>query len=253
MNEKLLDLYTDYLISTFGAATATGLERLLDGAVSHDKITRMLASEPKTSADLWRLAKPLVREIESPDAVISLDDSISDKTYTDENDLICWHWSHSLGRNVKGIEFLTAFYTVGEVALPIAFDLVEKTENYVDAKTGQEKRRSPLTKNERYRMLLRVAIHNQVPFRYVLNDLWFASADNMKYVKLELKKNFIMPLKSNRKVALSQAQQRNGQYVAVKQLELPADTTREIWLEAVPFPVHKSSQTETARRACATW
>ena len=245
MKENLLDLYTDYLISTFGAATATGLERLMDGAISHDKITRMLASEPKTSADLWRLAKPLVREIERPDAVLSIDDSISDKTYTDENDIICWHWSHSLGRQVKGIEFLTAFYTVGEVSLPIAFDLVEKTEHYVDAKTGQAKRRSPRTKNERYRMLLRVALHNQVPFQYVLNDLWFASADNMKYVKLELKKNFIMPLKSNRKVALSQAQQRNGQYVAVNQLDLPAATTREVWLESVPFPVRLLKQVFT--------
>ena len=73
MNPELFDLYTDYLISTFGPATTTGLERLLDGSISHDKFTRMLAAEPKTSADLWRVAKPLVREIESPAGVISID------------------------------------------------------------------------------------------------------------------------------------------------------------------------------------
>jgi hypothetical protein len=37
MNKQLLDLYTDYLISSFGATTATGLSKLLDGQVSHEK------------------------------------------------------------------------------------------------------------------------------------------------------------------------------------------------------------------------
>jgi hypothetical protein len=169
-HEQLFDLYTDYLISAFGPTTATGLSRLLDGQISHDQVTRLLAEPPQNSADLWRNVKPLVRHIERPEATLSVDDSIGGKPFTDENDIICWHWSHSLDRHVKGIEFLTAFYHVGDVSLPIAFDLVEKTEPYVDAKTGQTKRRSPVTKNQRYGMLLRIAVHNQVPFQYVLND-----------------------------------------------------------------------------------
>lgn len=237
MKHELFDLYTDYLISSFGPTTATGLARLLDGAVSHDQVTRFLAEPPKNSADLWRVVKPLVRHIQQPDGSLSIDDSLSEKAHTDENDLICWHWSHSLERHVKGIEFLTAFYTVGEVSLPIAFDLVEKTEPYVDQKTGKAKRRSPISKNARYRMLLGIAVHNQVPFQYVLNDLWYASADNMKYVKRDLHKEFIMPLKHNRKVAVSEAAKQHGQYVAVSTLDGPADTTRQIWLEEVPFPV----------------
>jgi hypothetical protein len=28
------------------------------------------------------------------------------------------------------------------------------------------------TKNERYRTLLRVAVHNQMKFKHVLNDVW---------------------------------------------------------------------------------
>jgi hypothetical protein len=71
----------------------------------------------------------------------------------------------------------------------------------------------------------------------VLNDVWFASADNMKYVKLTLKKDFIMPLKSNRKVALSEHGKRGGRYLAVNTLELQANAPCEVWLEAVPFPV----------------
>ena len=222
--------------------TATGLSRVLEGSLSHDQVTRLLNSAPKNSADLWTVVKPLVRAIESPEGTLSVDDSISEKPYTDENDLIAWHWSHSFERHVKGIEFLTAYYNVGEVSLPIAFDLVEKTEQYLDPKTGKQKRRSPLSKNQRYLMLLRIAVHNQIPFRYVLNDVWFASAKNMKYVKLELRKDFIMPLKSNRKVVLSESDKQKGRFVAVETLELPASTAREVWLEDVPFPVRLIKQ-----------
>lgn len=237
MNAEHFDLYTDYLISSFGPVTATGLSRVLEGQLSHDQVTRLLNCEPKNSADLWKVVKPLVRAIESPEGTLSIDDSISEKPYTDENALIAWHWSHSFERHVKGLEFLTAFYQVGDVSLPVAFDLVEKNQEYVDEKTGKTKRRSSITKNQRYLMLLRIAVHNQVLFRYVLNDVWFASASNMKYVKTELQKDFIMPLKSNRKVALSETDKQKGRYVAVATLDLPAGTTREIWLEGVPFPV----------------
>ena len=35
-----LDLYTNYLLCSTGPATATGLSRRLDGALSHDRIPR---------------------------------------------------------------------------------------------------------------------------------------------------------------------------------------------------------------------
>jgi len=237
MNKPLLDLYTDYLISSFGPTTATGLSRLVNGEVSHDQVTRFLASPPKTSADLWRIVKPMVHQVESPDGVLILDDSIEEKPYTDENDLICWHWDHSKERHVKGINFLTAFYATETVSLPVAFDLVTKTEFYIDPKTGKQKRRSPLTKNARYRMLLQICVHNQIKFRYVLNDSWYAAADNMNFIKLDLKKEFVMPLKANRKVALSEADKQAARYVTVSLLDLPEGETREVWLEEVAFPL----------------
>jgi hypothetical protein len=40
--EELLDIYTDYLICQNQHVTATGLSLLLDGLISHDKITRFL-------------------------------------------------------------------------------------------------------------------------------------------------------------------------------------------------------------------
>jgi hypothetical protein len=237
MNKSMLDIYTDYLICSFGQASATGLARLLDNEISHDSVTRFLSSEPRTSAALWRVVKPLVRSVESEDGVLIIDDSIEEKPSTDENELISWHYDHSQDRTVKGINFLTALYHASDVSLPIAFDLVTKTEQYLDPKTKKSKRKSSITKNERYRMLLRVAVHNQLQFKYVLNDVWFASSENMKFIKHQLHKEFVMPLKENRKLALSAAQKQHGQYVAVTTLELAAGTTLRIWLEEVDFPL----------------
>ena len=55
MDKPLLDLYADYLISSFGPTTATGLSRLLQAHLSHDKITRFLSEKPYTSANLWQI------------------------------------------------------------------------------------------------------------------------------------------------------------------------------------------------------
>jgi hypothetical protein len=235
MNKSIFDLYTDYLLCSFGSVTATGLSQLVDGAVSHDQITRLLAGEEKRSAHLWQKVKPLVRQVERPEGVIIIDDSVAEKPYTDENELICWHWDNAKERNVKGINFLTALYHVAGVSLPVAFDLVTKTEVYLDPKTKKEKRRSALSKNARFRTLLQACVHNAIPFQYVLTDLWYASAENMEFIVKVLHKHFVLPLKSNRKIALSADDQKKGRYTTVSTLALTTGQTREIWVEDVPF------------------
>ena len=76
MKNPLLELYSDYLISSFALITATGLSLLLDNEVSHDQITRFLSGADYTSRDLWALVKPTVRAIETDDAVLVFDDTI---------------------------------------------------------------------------------------------------------------------------------------------------------------------------------
>src|SRR5918997_545908 len=233
MDKQLLDLYTDYLVASFGATTATGLARLLDGTVSHDQITRFLAKRQFTSADLWQVVKPTVRHLQHPDGVLIIDDTIEEKPYTDESELVCWHFDHSKDRTIKGINFLSTLYCVNDVVLPVAVALVTKTETVIDKKTGKEKKRSAVTKNEHYRTMLRACVRNQIPFRSVLNDIWFAAAENMKLIKNELEKDFVMPLKSTRKVALSREAQQQGRYQAIGTLGLESGAVREVWLEGV--------------------
>ncbi len=237
MKDHLLDLYSDYLISSFGATTATGLSAVLEGDISHDQITRFLAGAQHSSADLWRTVKPHVRRIQRDDAVLIIDDSIAEKPSTDENDIICWHYDHAQQRTIKGINFLTALYSAQDVALPLGFHLVAKTEEYVDKKDGKTKRRSPVGKNEVCRTLIQHAVTNQVPFRYVLTDVWFASAETMCFVKTTLSKDFIMPLKRNRKVALSCEDQQTGRRVGVESVVMEPNAVREVYVEGVDFPL----------------
>jgi hypothetical protein len=238
MNKEILDLYTDYLISSFGQTTATGLSKLTNGDVSHDQVSRMLSSPKMTSKDWWLKVKPEVRKIEQSDGLMIIDDSIEEKPYTDENEIICWHYDHSKGRSVKGINFITMLYYAQEVALPVAFQIISKTKKYIDQKTGKEKRRSKITKNEHARQMMQAVHKNQIPFQYVLTDIWFAAAENMGFVKLDLQKDFIMALKSNRNVALSEEDKTQGKYQRLDQLEVPEGRIPTIYLEGVPFPLH---------------
>ncbi|MCI0618496.1 transposase [bacterium] len=246
MNEnELLDIYTDYLISSFGLTTATGLSELLNGAISHDRIQRFQATSPKTGKDLWLVVKTYVRQIQAEDGIIIVDDSISEKPHTDENAIICWHYDHTSGQNIKGINFVTALYHSKAVSLPVNYQLIEKTETYIDKKTGKEKRRSVVTKNEVYRQLLQQVVRNQIPFRYVVNDVWFASAENMNFVVHDLKRHFVMPLKTNRKLALSLQDKLNGHYLRVDELLIETNTDLTIFLEGVDFPLKLVKQVFT--------
>lgn len=237
MNKQLLDLYTDYLLSSFGATTATGLSELVKGEISHDEITRLLRSERATGKHLWLYVKPFVRTIESKEGVLIIDDSIEEKAYTDENEIICWHWDHCKNRNIKGINFVSALYYSQTVAMPVGFEIVAKTEHYIDEKTGQAKRRSPVTKNEMARQLIRQAVTNQLCFAYVLADIWFAATDTMTLIKLDLEKEFIFALKDNRKVALSLEDKLNGRYQRMDALDMLDNSTRIVFLEGLPFPL----------------
>ncbi len=237
MNKQLLETYSDYLMSSFSYTTATGLSILVEGEISHDKVTRFLSSEDFTSSELWEIIKPKVREIESEKGVIIVDDTIEEKPSTDENEIVCWHYDHSKGKSVKGINIITALYYSQGVRVPIVFDLVRKTKTVIDEKTNKEKRVSEKTKNEQYREMLKVSVKNNIKFKYVLNDVWYASSENMMYVKTSLGKDFIMPIKTNRKIALNKKDKLNGKYVTVRTLELKENDKQEIYLEGVSFPL----------------
>lgn len=245
MIDQVQDLYIDYLISSFGPVTATALSAVLDDEISHDKITRMLSQPAQTSKDLWLRVKPLVREIESEEGVLIIDDSITEKPSTDESSLICWHYDHSKDRMIKGVNFISAVYHNKDVSLPVGVHLVMKPDYQTDPKTGKRKRKALFTKNHYCRSLLAQAVQNNLRFRYVLMDIWFASAENIMFIRHALDKHCIVPLKANRKVALSLEDKKQGKYVRVDTLPMEENQVRKIWLEGVDFPLALAKQVFT--------
>jgi len=58
MNKPAInDIYTDYLLASFGFTTATGLSNLLADEVGYDQVTRFLFKQDYTSKDLWQAVK----------------------------------------------------------------------------------------------------------------------------------------------------------------------------------------------------
>ena len=237
MNKELLELYSDYLLSSFGATTATGLSAVLEGEVSHDRITRFLSTEVYDSRTLWKLVKPMARAIEQPDGVLIFDDTIQEKPHTDENEIISWHFDHSKNRSVKGINLLSCVYHSDGVSLPVAYEIIRKPIVFTDKDSGRQKRRSEVSKNELMRRMLRVCENNGLEYRYVLADSWFSSKENMNYIHRKLKRHFIIALKSNRTVALSYEAKLNGGFERIDKLEMPECEPVRGWLRGLDFPV----------------
>jgi hypothetical protein len=114
-------------------------------------------------------------------AVLIVDDTIIEKLYTDESALITTYWDHSHKRYVKGVNLLSLFYQLNELALPISAQLIEKSQPQLDKKTQKTKFKSEYTKNEYLQQMLQVA-QQQVDYKYLLADSWYASKENMNYV-----------------------------------------------------------------------
>jgi len=226
-----LDLYTDYLLSAFGAATAAGLSAMVEGEVSHDRVTRFLSGEDFTSKDLWRHVKPVVRSIEASDGVLIFDDTIQEKAWTDENELMCWHYDHVSGLNVRGINLLNALYHCNGTSIPVAFELVKKPIQYCDLATHQLKRRSEVTKNELMREMIDTCIRNELKFRFVLMDSWFLATENFEFITGK-DRHFIAALKDNRLIAVTEQDRKDKRFVRVEDLNLPEQTVVRGWLKS---------------------
>jgi hypothetical protein len=230
MKKADLDLYTDYLLSTFGAATATGLSAMVEGDVSHDQITRFLSAQEYTSKDLWQQVKRTVRAVECDDGVLIFDDTIQEKAWTDESELMCWHFDHCSGRTVRGINLLNALYYCNGTSIPVAFELVKKPIQYSCLTTKKLKRKSEKTKNEMMREMIQVCIDNALKFRFVLMDSWFSSEENFAFITGK-GRHFIAALKDNRLIALSEEDRKKKRFVRVDELDFAEHTAVRGWLK----------------------
>ena len=231
MDKHLLELYSDYLLSSFGATPATGLSALVDGAVSPDQVTRFLSAADYDGRTLWQQIKPLVRAIQQADGVLIVDDTIQEKPHSVGITIIA-----NTGRS-KASTCSTGCVSCRGVSLPVTYELIRKPVLFSDVQTRQVKRKSLVTKNEWMRKMLRTCQQNQLPYRYVLADSWFSAKDNLTFIRKTLQKHFVVALKSNRTVALSYAQKRQGAFTRIDACVLPEHQPVLGWIKGLDFPV----------------
>lgn len=226
MNKEMIELYSDYLIASFGQTTATGLAKLLQGSIYHDSITRFLGSETLTAKEQWQLVKPMLRQLENDNpkakGYLIFDDTIQEKPHTKEDDINCWHYDHTKNKNVKGINLLNCLYHRADISIPLSFDIITKPNIFVD-EIGKTKRKSDKTKNTRLLDMFDMAVKNQVKFDYVLADSWFAAKSTFKHIR-KANKHFIFALKSNRLVSLTSHDREQGHFVRIDESDLPDNT-----------------------------
>jgi len=245
--ETYADIYINFILSSFGKIEMTKLSTILDYKYSHDIFTKnlLLNDEIETDKDLWKRVKPILREYENKDdGCLIIDDSLLAKPYTKVSDMVCWHYDHTIGKSKKGILMLNFHYTdASEISLPIGYEIITKTEDVYDKKKKKWVKKSKFTKNEIMRDKLEILhFHNQIKYRYILFDKWFASIENLVFINDVLKKKFVCPLKKNRKVALSREDKYNGKYVSIADVDMEDCSSRLVYLEGYEDTVKITKQ-----------
>ena len=145
---------------------------------------------------MWQQVKSTARSVERDDGVLIFDDTIQEKAWTDESELMCWHFDHCSGRTVRGINLLNALCDCNGTSIPVAFELMKKPIQYSDLETKKLKRKSEKTKNEMMREMIQACINNSLKSRFVLMDSWLSSGENFEFIT-DKGRHFIAALKDN--------------------------------------------------------
>jgi len=194
-----LSMYISFLLSEPKNATCTRLSEILP--ISHDSVNRFLLRESYNPKELWNVVK---EKIVLQGGTLSVDDSVIDKPYSEPNktELIDYFWSGKHKCSVKGINFVTLYYTdINQVCMPVNFRIVFKPEGK--------------TKNEYFRdMLAEVLVWGLQPL-FLTGDSWYSGLDNLKCVRHHTL-SAMFAIKNNRLVSALK-----GTYVQVQCLDIP--------------------------------
>ena len=157
---------------------------------SHDRINRMMRENKLTAQELrQQVRKELVL---SENGYILFDDTVLDKRHSFVIELVRKQWSGNANKVIKGIGVVTCVYVNPDIG---KFWIIDY-RIFDPERDGRSKIDHLL---EMWRTILHV---EQIPFRIVLMDSWYASMKVMKAIE-EAQKIYYCPLKSNRQVTES--------------------------------------------------
>ena len=178
--------YCQYLLSSQINYTITNLAEHLE-QISHDTINYYLRREKLTPRLVWEN----VKEIVEPDAngYIIFDDSVLDKRYSQEIEMVRRQYSGNEHGVLKGIGVVSCVYVNPKFERFWVIDYRIFNPD-VDGKT----------KIDHVKDMLENLVYQKVlPFDTVLMDTWYAVQSLMLYID-SLEKVYYCPLKNNRLV-----------------------------------------------------
>jgi hypothetical protein len=178
--------YCQYLLSSQINYTITNLAEHLED-ISHDKINNYLKNEKLTPRLLWDNVKNLI--VPHEDAYIIFDDTVLDKRYSEEIEIVRRQYSGNEHGVVKEIGIVNCIY------------VNPKTHNFwvVDYRIFNPEN-DGLTKIDHVKNMLQGLVYQKLlPFDTVLMYTWYAVNNLMLYID-SLDKIYYFPLKINRLV-----------------------------------------------------
>ncbi|MDB9342572.1 transposase [Nodularia spumigena CS-588/06] len=178
--------YCQYLLSSQINYTITNLAEHLE-QISHDAINYYLKREKLTPRLLWENVKDIIEE--DANGYIIFDDSVLDKRYSQEIEMVRRQYSGNEHGVVKGIGVVSCVYVNPQFKRFWVVDYRIFNPD-VDGKTKIDHVKDMLS-NLVYQKLL--------PFDTVLMDTWYAVNSLMLYID-SLEKVYYCPLKNNRLV-----------------------------------------------------
>jgi hypothetical protein len=157
--------------------------------LSHDRINRMMRQIKLTPQEWRQRVRSELRLSEN--GYILFDDTVLDKRHSTAIESVRRQWSGNEKRVIKGIGIVTCVYVNPD------------TEQFwvIDYRIFDPERDGK-SKIDHLLDMWRTIIHvEQIPFRTVLMDSWYASMKVMKAIERE-GKFYYCPLKSNRQITL---------------------------------------------------
>lgn len=205
-----LDLYTKFLIANHNRYSGVELSKTSEQSLSHDSVSKWLREENFNEEDIWIHVKDMIKKKEG---YLIADDSVLDKRFSRNNQLVGRHWSGNEHRIICGIDLVNLVWTQGEECIPCDYRV------YESEKEGKK------TKNEHFRDMLDTAKKRGFKPEYVLADCWYGSVENMKHIK-NYNWKFIFGMKENRLVSITK-----NVYVKITDLDWSNTLLQKVWLK----------------------
>ena len=179
--------YCQYLLSSQINYTLTNFAEHTE-VFGHDMINRYLAGDKITPHLVWENVKG--RVVQNTNGYIVFDDTVVDKNYSHEIELVQRQYSGNARGVIKGIGVVTCVY------------VNPATDQFwiIDYRIYDPNGDSKTKLDHLHEMLANCVYQKRIAFYAVLMDSWYAAKGVMLFIEETLKKVYYCPLKDNRQV-----------------------------------------------------